>query len=48
MSLLNKILKDLATAMKEQDADKVSVLRMVKAALQNVQIGSQQVPSSSK
>lgn len=35
MSLKDTIIKDLTTAMKAKDADKVSTLRMVKASLMN-------------
>lgn len=38
MSLKDNIITDLTAAMKAKDADKVSVLRMVKAALMNRQI----------
>lgn len=38
MSLKDTIVADLTAAMKAKDADKVSVLRMVKAALMNRQI----------
>jgi uncharacterized protein YqeY len=38
MSLKDKIIADLTDAMKAKDADKVSTLRMVKAALMNRQI----------
>ncbi|QQS34222.1 MAG: GatB/YqeY domain-containing protein [Acidobacteriota bacterium] len=38
MTLQKKIIDDLTAAMKAKDADKVSVLRMVKAALMNRQI----------
>lgn len=38
MSLLNKIDQDLTQAMRDQQADKVGVLRMVKAAITNEQI----------
>lgn len=38
MSLLNKIDQDLTQAMRDQQADKVAVLRMVKAAITNEQI----------
>ncbi len=38
MSLNDKIIGDLTTAMKSKDADRLSVLRMVKANLMNRQI----------
>jgi uncharacterized protein YqeY len=38
MSLNNKILEDIKTAMKAKDADRLSVLRMVKANLMNKKI----------
>lgn len=38
MPLLNKIDQDLTQAMRDQQADKVAVLRMVKAAITNEQI----------
>ncbi len=38
MSLKDKITSDLTTAMKAKDADRTSVLRMVKATLMNKQI----------
>ena len=38
MSLNDKIISDLTTAMKAKDADRLSVLRMVKANLMNRQI----------
>lgn len=38
MTLQTKIIEDLTAAMKAKDADKVSALRMVKAALMNRQI----------
>lgn len=38
MSLKNKIISDLTAAMKSQDAERVSTLRMVKANLMNRQI----------
>ena len=38
MSLKEKIISDLTTAMKAKDADRTSVLRMVKANLMNRQI----------
>ena len=38
MSLLDKIISDMTTAMKAKDADKLSTLRMVKANLMNRKI----------
>ena len=38
MSLNNRILEDIKTAMKAKDADRLSVLRMVKANLMNKKI----------
>lgn len=38
MSLTNKILEDIKTAMKAKDAERLSVLRMVKANLMNKKI----------
>jgi len=38
MSLLDTIISDLTTAMKAKDADRLSVLRMVKATLMNRKI----------
>lgn len=50
MSLLERLNNDMKTAMKNKEKDKLSVIRMVKAALQNegIKLGTSELPEEAE
>ncbi len=50
MSLLERLNNDMKTAMKNKEKDKLSVIRMVKAALQNegIKLGTSELPEETE